>query len=178
MSGKERPRIGAIAWIDLTVDAAQEVRDFYQEVVGWTSGDVEMGGYADFTLHPPGGGDPVAGVCHARGPNAELPAQWLIYVTVADLDRSLAKCQARGGSVLAGPKGMGSAGRYAVIRDPAGAVAALIEPAPPERRSPARPKRRRAAPARTPAARRRRHGRAASHRRAAHRRPRRGGRRR
>ena len=129
-----------------------------------------MGGYADFTMHPPGGGDPIAGVCHARGPNAELPAQWLIYVTVADLDQSLAKCQARGGSVLAGPKGMGSAGRYAVIRDPAGAVAALIEPAPPSKRSPTRPKRRRAAP-------RRRH-RSASHRRVAPRRPRRGGRRR
>jgi predicted enzyme related to lactoylglutathione lyase len=170
MSEKDRPRIGAIAWIDLTVGAAPEVRDFYQEVVGWTSGEVEMGGYADFTMHPPGGGDPIAGVCHARGPNADLPAQWLIYITVADLDRSLAQCQARGGAVLAGPKGMGSAGRYAVIRDPAGAVAALIEPA--------RPKRRRAAPPQTPAARRRRHRRAAGHRRVAQRRPRRGGRRR
>jgi predicted enzyme related to lactoylglutathione lyase len=175
MSEKDRPRIGAIAWIDLTVGAAPEVRDFYQEVVGWTSGEVEMGGYADFTMHPPGGGDPIAGVCHARGPNADLPAQWLIYITVADLDRSLAQCQARGGAVLAGPKGMGSAGRYAVIRDPAGAVAALIEPAPPLKRAPARPKRRRAAPPQTPAARRRRHRRAAGHRRVAQRRPRRGG---
>jgi uncharacterized protein len=177
MSQKDRPRIGAIAWIDLTVEAAPEVRDFYQEVVGWTSGDVEMEGYSDFTMHPPGGGDPIVGVCHARGPNAGLPAQWLIYVTVADLDRSLAKCRARGGAVLAGPKGMGSAGRYAVIRDPAGAVAALIEPAPPLKRTGARPKRRRAAP-RSTSARRRRQGRASGRRRVAHRRPRRGGRRR
>jgi len=150
MSG-QKPKIGAIAWIDLTVAAAQEVRDFYQEVFGWTSGEVEMGGYSDYTMHPPGGGDPIAGVCHARGPNTELPAQWLIYVTVPDLDRSLARCRARGGTVLTGPKGMGSAGRYAVIRDPAGAVAALIQPAS-DPRKPAersRPKRRRTAPRRT-----------------------------
>ncbi|HEV8201307.1 MAG TPA: VOC family protein [Candidatus Polarisedimenticolia bacterium] len=176
MSDKHRPRIGAIAWIDLTVEAAQEVRDFYREVVGWTAGDVEMGGYADFTMHPPGGGDPIAGICHARGANAGLPAQWLIYVTVADLDRSVAKCHARGGSVLVGPRGMGSAGRYAVIRDPAGAVAALIEPAPPQKATGTRPKRRRAAAPRASVARRRRHGRAAG--RGAKYRPRRGGRRR
>ncbi len=176
MSDRDRPRIGAIAWIDLTVDAAPEVRDFYRDVVGWTSSDVEMGGYADFTMHPPGGGDPIAGVCHARGTNAGLPAQWLIYVTVADLDLSVATCRARGGSVLVGPKGMGSAGRYAVIRDPAGAVAALIEPAPPGKTAGARPKRRRAAGPRVSNAGRRRHGRASG--RSAPRRPRRGGRRR
>ena len=159
MSGPGKPKIGAIAWIDLTVGAARDVRDFYQDVVGWTAVDVEMGGYSDFTMHPPGGGDPVAGVCHARGPNADLPAHWLIYITVADLDRSLARCRARGGAILAGPKGMGSAGRYAVIRDPAGAVAALIQPDPAEPRSAStkRPKRRKAPP-RPRAARRRSRG--------------------
>jgi len=150
MSGAGKPRIGAIAWIDLTVEAARDLRDFYQDVVGWTAGDVEMGGYSDFTMHPPGGGDPIAGVCHARGPNTDLPAQWLIYITVADLDRSLARCRTRGGVVIVGPKSMGTAGRYAVIRDPAGAVAALIQPAPAPDRSVARSgRKRRTVPART-----------------------------
>ena len=27
--------------------------------------------------------DAIAGVCHARGSNADLPGGWLIYVTVA-----------------------------------------------------------------------------------------------
>ena len=177
MGGANKPGIGAIAWIDLTVAAARDVRDFYQDVVGWTAGDVEMGGYSDFTMHPPGGGDPVAGVCHARGPNADLPAHWLIYITVADLDHSVARCRARGGAILAGPKGMGSAGRYAVIRDPAGAVAALIqtEPAAPRRANGGRSKRRKAAPRRVRAGGTRARDRA---RRGARRRPRRGGRRR
>ena len=70
----------------------------------------------------------VAGVCHARGSNAGLSPQWLVYITVADLDASLARCRELGGEVLAGPKGKPGSQRYAVIRDPAGAVAALYEP--------------------------------------------------
>src|SRR5262245_11905691 len=175
MGDRAKPRHGAIAWIDLTVAAAKDVRDFYQDVVGWTSEEVEMGGYMDFTMHPPGGGDPVAGVCHARGPNADLPAHWLIYITIADLDRSLARCRARGGEILVGPKAMGSAGRYAVIRDPAGAVAALLQTdaAEPPAVSAGRPKRRKAAPRRPRNGDRRRRGLARGGRRT-----RRGGRRR
>lgn len=128
MSDEERNRPGAIAWRDLTVPDAETLRDFYRRVVGWETEPVDMGGYADFNMIPQGSDEPVAGVCHARGSNADLPAQWLIYITVADLDRSIAECRASGGEVLAGPKGTGGA-RYCVIRDPAGAVAALYQPA-------------------------------------------------
>jgi predicted enzyme related to lactoylglutathione lyase len=54
---------------------------------------------------------------------------WLIYITVADLDESLKEVTERGGKVLAGPHTMGTAGRYAVIQDPAGAAAGLFEAA-------------------------------------------------
>ena len=121
--------IGSVGWTDLTVGAAEAVRDFYQAVVGWKSSEVEMGGYSDFSMNVPGSGRTVAGICHARGPNADLPAQWLIYIIVQDLDFSVERCVELGGRVIAGPKGMGTQGRYCVIRDPAGAVAALYQPA-------------------------------------------------
>lgn len=85
-----------------------------------------MGGYADFNMNAPAGDVPVAGICHARGVNADLPAQWLIYIRVADVDRSAARCVELGGHVISGPRGFGSQGRYCVIQDPAGAVAALF----------------------------------------------------
>jgi predicted enzyme related to lactoylglutathione lyase len=121
----DAPGIGTIGWADLTVANAQDVRDFYRAVVGWTTSDVDMGGYSDFCMHPAPGSAPMAGVCHARGHNADLPAQWLLYITVADLDASIARCRELGGKVLAGPKALGSQGRFCVIQDPAGAVAAL-----------------------------------------------------
>ena len=127
MSDYAPPEVGAVSWIDLSVAEAETVRDFYAAVVGWTPEPVAMGGYDDFNMTA-ASGNPCAGICHAKGPNADLPSQWLIYITVADLDESVRKCQEQGGEVVAGPKSMGAQGAYAVIRDPAGAVCALYEP--------------------------------------------------
>ncbi|MEC9372815.1 MAG: VOC family protein, partial [Planctomycetota bacterium] len=77
--------VGSIVWRDLTVDDAERVSKFYEEVVGWTRDPVSMGAYNDFNMMAEGASDPTAGVCHARGPNAGLPAQWLMYVRVADV---------------------------------------------------------------------------------------------
>jgi len=118
--------VGKIGWVDLTVPEAGALRDFYAAVVGWRSEGVAMEGYEDYCMLPAEGGA-VAGVCHARGANAGLPAQWLIYVNVADLEASLHQCRARGGTVLREPRGLGAQGRFAVIRDPAGAVCALFQ---------------------------------------------------
>ena len=124
-----KPEVGSIGWIDLTIENAEEIRDFYTTVVGWKAGEVGMGDYSDFTMNTPDTGAATAGVCHARGTNVGLPQQWLLYIVVADLDRSLAACGERGGSIVREARDMGSHGRYAVIRDPAGAVCALFEPA-------------------------------------------------
>lgn len=125
MSEQEKPEVGSIGWVDLAVADADGVRDFYREVVGWTATGLDMGGYEDYCMNLPGSGKTVAGVCHARGANAELPPQWLVYITVEDVDRSAARVVELGGEVIAGPKGDGGQGRYCVIRDPAGAVCAL-----------------------------------------------------
>jgi predicted enzyme related to lactoylglutathione lyase len=127
MSASEQPAMGKIAWADLTVPDAVAVRDFYAAVAGWTSSGVDMGGYEDFAMQGADGAT-AAGICHARGPNAGLPAQWLLYITVPDLDASLAACAARGGSVISGPRDAGGGARFAIIRDPAGAAAALFQP--------------------------------------------------
>lgn len=124
---------GSVSWFDLTVPNADEVRDFYSAVAGWTAAPVDMGGYSDYCMMPPGAEAPVGGICHRRGENAHLPSQWLIYITVPDLRASLAACAQRGGRIVAPEREMGG-GRMAVIQDPAGAVAALYQPAPAETR--------------------------------------------
>lgn len=127
MTNEPKTVPGTIVWVDLTVPEAEKVRDFYANVVGWKSQPISMGKYDDFAMSPPGGGDATAGVCHAKGTNDDLPAQWLIYVSVTDIDRSMAACTESGGEIVAGPKNYGDKARYCVIKDPAGAVMALFQ---------------------------------------------------
>jgi len=123
MTDGKRP--GQIVWTDLTVTNAEEIRDFYSKVVGWTAAPVSMGDYDDYAMVPPGSDTEVAGICHANGPNVDLPAQWLFYIAVSDLDKSMQECIKLGGKILTGPKNLGPRARYCVIEDPSGAVAAL-----------------------------------------------------
>lgn len=129
MNEEKKKKIGAIAWSDLTVNDAEGIRDFYTAVVGWQSESVDMGGYHDFNMNTPRSNRTVAGICHSRGINAQIPAQWLIYIFVENLDESARHCQELGGKIISASKGMGGLGRYCVIQDPAGAVAALFEAA-------------------------------------------------
>jgi hypothetical protein len=120
--------IGKIGWIDISVDDANGLSDFYAKVVGWKPDDVSMGEYNDFNMTMPESGEPAAGICHARGSNAELPAQWMIYIVVEDAAKSADVCTENGGKVLVGPRSMGGAS-VCVIEDPSGAVAALYQSA-------------------------------------------------
>ncbi len=129
MPQEQKP--GTIGWTDLTVPNADTLRDFYSAVAGWQAEALSMGDYSDYVMKAPGG-TPVAGICHARGPNVGLPPRWLVYIVVEDLDASLAQCQQLGGKIIAGPKGESPNPRYAVIEDPAGAPAALYQPATPQ----------------------------------------------
>jgi predicted enzyme related to lactoylglutathione lyase len=101
---EERPKVGTVVWIDLTVDDATSVRDFYRQVVGWQTDDVDMGDYCDFSMNAPETGESAAGVCHKRDSNAELPSTWMIYIVVENVDESAARCTELGGNVLVGPK--------------------------------------------------------------------------
>jgi predicted enzyme related to lactoylglutathione lyase len=125
MTTPEQPKIGSIVWQDLTVSNAPEVRDFYCQVVGWTYTDHDMEDYNDFNINLPGTAETVAGICHARGTNANIPPQWLVYISVADVAESARRCEELGGKVIDGPRSMGGA-TFCVIQDPAGAVAALF----------------------------------------------------
>lgn len=125
---KHRPSVeqppGRLAWLDLTVPNADEVKDFYAAVVGWEPEAVSLGDYDDYNMHF--AGKPVAGICNKRDGNAHVPSQWMAYFTVNDIDESLANVTKHGGEVVSDPRG--SAGnRYAIVRDPGGAVCTIHE---------------------------------------------------
>ena len=117
---------GKIGWIDITVDDASGLRDFYADVVGLSPEAVSMGEYDDFNMTLPASGEAVCGICHARGDNKDLPGGWLVYFMVDDVAASAAACAKKGGKVLVEPRGL-AGGRFCVIEDPSGATAALYQ---------------------------------------------------
>lgn len=112
---------GRVTWMDLTIENATPVSQFYSKVIGWDIQEFDMGGYSDYCMNDPESGDTIAGVCHARGGNASLPPQWLMYVDVDDLDKSLEEVTANGGKVVGEKKDNGKGGHYCLVQDPAGA---------------------------------------------------------
>ncbi len=126
--------VGHILWTDLTVPNADEVRKFYEAVVGWTSSEVSMGDYSDFMMiasgdKPKSSDDHASvavGICHASGPNTGIPAQWINYFGVADLDESRASVEKLGGKLVGEIRTHGPS-RFCIIEDPAGAVCGLFE---------------------------------------------------
>ncbi len=120
--------VGAIISADLTVPNADEVRDFYKQVIGWESEDMPMqdadGTYADYVMKD-ADGNWMGGVCHARGANLGLPPQWMVYINVADIEASVQRCLDLGGRVVKESRGDDGKLHYAVIQDPAGAHLAL-----------------------------------------------------
>lgn len=115
---------GKVAWLDLTVPDAENVRDFYAAVVGWTPAPVPVEDHTDYNML--WAGQPTTGICHKKGGNKDMPSQWMPYFTVTDYDGSLAKVEANGGKILVPTRGT-TGHRFAVIEDPAGAVCALYE---------------------------------------------------
>ena len=119
---------GRIGWLDLTVTDATATRDFYRQVIGWSVQDVEMKDgserYADYNMLGDDG-SPLAGVCHARGVNADLPPVWMIYLLVGDLAESLRRVEEEGGKVIKKTKGTDGEWAHAAIQDPVGAYLAL-----------------------------------------------------
>ena len=122
---KPKSNLGRIEWLDLTVPDATRLRNFYKDVVGWQPQDVDMGAYSDFNMVLPDSNETIAGICHAKGMNSNMPPQWLVYVRVGDVQESAEACLQKGGKILDGPKRMGNS-NFCVIEDPAGAVMALL----------------------------------------------------
>lgn len=113
-------KTGRVTWVDLTVEDADKVSGFYNKVVGWDIKGLDMGGYEDYCMNT-SDGETIAGICHARGVNAHIPPQWLMYVSVDDLEASLKEVMANGGKIIGDKRSDGKGGYYCLIQDPAGA---------------------------------------------------------
>jgi hypothetical protein len=121
---------GAIAWSELNTRDPGTARSFYGPVFGWAFEEREFEGAGTYTTIS-AGEDAFGGVLDITGRVAnEVPAHWLVYFAVDDAESTAEEADQAGGEVLFGPEKMKEVGTLAVIKDPFGAVFAVIQPDP------------------------------------------------
>jgi predicted enzyme related to lactoylglutathione lyase len=117
---------GAFSWTELMTDDPEAACKFYGQLFGWKTeaGDNEGQPYHHIKV----GATSVGGIMgKPPGVPADMPSMWGCYVTVANLDETLAVVKRLGGGVLMEPMDVKTVGRMAVIRDPQGAALSVIQ---------------------------------------------------
>jgi predicted enzyme related to lactoylglutathione lyase len=117
---------GKFVWHQLMTRDVPGAKRFYSRLTGWK-----------MQAWPP---DPNYTVCVSDvGPTAgimaipadmpaDVPAHWLQYIGTRDVDGAADAAVRAGGSVMKAPGDMQGAGRYAILKDPQGAMFAILEP--------------------------------------------------
>ena len=119
----------AIVWNELNTRDTEGSKAFYSAAFGWSydEREFETGNYTSLKL----GEDTVGGMIDISGRvPEEVPNHWLVYFATDDADATIEKAKGSGGDVVFGPEDISEVGRIAVLKDPFGAVFALITPDP------------------------------------------------
>lgn len=119
---------GTPSWIDLATPDPAAARDFYRSLFGWEYDDQPAGEDATYTMCRKGDAS-AAGIMQLSPEMAAsgMPPCWSTYVSVDDLDSTVAKVAPAGGAVMRPPMDVMDAGRMAVIADPTGGTICLWE---------------------------------------------------
>ena len=115
---------GRFVWRDLMSKDVATAKRFYSALFGWRFEDMKRGdrSYSLARL----GSEPVAGIVDVSAlPNAG--PQWLSFMEVADVDKTVAQVQSDGGQILLEPREVPSIARAAVIADPQGAPLGIAQ---------------------------------------------------
>jgi len=123
-SGGERLP-GKIVWQDLLTDTPQQTEAFYSGLFGWEF--EPLGGGVNYTLirHR---GRLIGGLVdqNALPATADI-SQWVVAMSVADIEKSVQTVADAGGEVFTPATSLGERGDIAVVADPAGALMALLQ---------------------------------------------------
>jgi hypothetical protein len=113
---------GTLCWNELNTRDVDAALAFYEQVFGLGAQRSDM--YNELKL-----GDKVVGGCMQMPEMvpAEVPAHWLAYFAVEDVDAAKAKAESLGATSMVGPMEAGDTGRFVILGDPMGAVFAIIQ---------------------------------------------------
>lgn len=106
---------GKFVWFEHVSANIDNARRFYDNLFGWTSEGLPMGGQTYHMIR--NGAEGIAGY---RTAPAGVPNHWMSYLSVADVDKTAKAAEAAGAKVLMPPTDFPPVGRGATLADPTG----------------------------------------------------------
>jgi uncharacterized protein len=114
---------GRFCWNELSTADPDRAAAFYHAVAGWTHAEWDLVEEGRYWLFRRGGRD-VAGMMEV--PDGRGPSYWVPYVQVESAEATAALAVDLGATVVVEPRDVPGGGRYAAVRDPAGALIAVF----------------------------------------------------
>jgi uncharacterized protein len=123
MSTQIETAYGKVVWHEHTSTDAAQAKSFYTDLFGWEL-ETFQPGELDYAMIK------ADGRTHGgfMQPEGGAPPHWLTYVLVRDADEIAESTKAAGGSAIRDPFDVPEVGRLAILKDPQGAVFAVIQP--------------------------------------------------
>jgi hypothetical protein len=116
---------GAFSWSELMTGDPAAAAAFYGPLFGWRIETVDMGGGPYHLLKV--GETAIGGIMKTPAEAGPMPPAWGCYVTVEQVDATVARVTALGGKVVVPAMDIPGVGRMAVIADPQGATLSVMQ---------------------------------------------------
>jgi predicted enzyme related to lactoylglutathione lyase len=110
---------GQFVWYELTTPDVDAAKKFYPRFTDWGTQAFDAN-YTMFTTK----GLPIAGIFRLNDEMKAngVPPNWMPYIECDNVDATADKARSLGASVVVGPDDIPGTGRFAVVRDPQGAM--------------------------------------------------------
>jgi uncharacterized protein len=118
------PNVGEFSWHELVTSDINSAKNFYRELLGWSTFDVQVGD-TSYTIAK-NGDRVVAGMMPLSAQVQGIPPYWGAYVTVNDVDAVAFKAGELGAKILVPPMDIPNIGRFCTLQDPEGAIVSII----------------------------------------------------
>ncbi len=123
---------GAIWWSELCTRDPAAARAFCARLYGWEIEEMPDPNGGIYLVCRQGG-QAIAGIFDmAKAPHIpeSVPAHWMTYIAVDDVDATVAEATGGGGRVGQPPFDIPGVGRIAMVADPTGAIVGVMTPEP------------------------------------------------
>jgi uncharacterized protein len=120
---------GRFFWSELHTSDTTNALAFYEKVVGFSHRSMNMGQGNIYHILSKGGADRGGVTGHLGG----AEPHWLPYVEVDDTDATIARAKKLGATIPMNPEDIPGVGRFGILRDPTGAVLAIMKSLPMEK---------------------------------------------